>query len=79
MNSQSVIRKTIVLTIKRAAFIVVAALLLTPLLHGQHAAADAPAAVSVSPDQQATATTTPETQEEIIARAGRDEKTHRAA
>ncbi len=66
MNSQSVIRKTIVLTIKRAAFIVVATLLLTPLLHGQNAAADAPAPVSVSPDQQATATTTPETQEEII-------------
>ena len=66
MNSQSVIRKTIVLTIKRAAFIVVAALLLTPLLHGQNTAADAPAPVSVSPDQQATATTTPETQEEII-------------
>ena len=56
MNSQSVIRKTIILTIKRAAFIVVATLLLTPLLHGQNAAADVPAAVSVSPDQQAAAT-----------------------
>ncbi len=66
MNSKSPMRKTAVETSKRAAFIVVAAALVTLPLHGQQTAADTPTAASVSPDQQATGAPTAESEQEII-------------
>ena len=65
MNSQSVIRKTIIETSKRAASIVLAGILFAPALHGQHTAADVPAAAPVSPDQQTGTATAPGSDEEI--------------
>ena len=65
MNSKSFVRKTIVETSKRAASIVLAAVLLAPALHGQHTAADVPAAAPVSPDQQTSTATAPGSDEEI--------------
>jgi Putative beta-barrel porin-2, OmpL-like. bbp2 len=64
MNSQNV-SKSIVETGKRAALIVVAAMVLTLPMHCQHTAADVPPGDSVSPNRQAT-TATPQTDEEIV-------------
>jgi len=66
MNSNSFARKVIFETSKRAAFIVVAGVLLTLPLHGQQTAADAPAPASVSSDQQATGAPTAESEQEIV-------------
>jgi len=66
MNSNSFARKAIFETSKRAAFIVVAGVLLTLPLHGQQTAADAPAPASVSSDQQATGAPTAESEQEIV-------------
>ena len=65
MNSKNVVSKSAVETGKRAAFILVAAVLLTLPLHGQHNPADVPAAAPVSPNPQASAPT-PQTEQEIV-------------
>jgi hypothetical protein len=66
MTSRNYVRKTAVEASKRAAFVVVAAALLTLPLHGQHTAADAPPGASVSPDGQATGAPTAESEQQII-------------
>jgi hypothetical protein len=63
MNSKSHARQSAVETGKRVALIVVAALLLTIPLHGQHAPNDVPASASVAPNPQASA---PQTEQEIV-------------
>ena len=65
MNSKNVVSKSAVETGKRAAFILVAAVLLTLPLHGQHTPADVPAVAPVSPNPQASAAT-PQTEQEIV-------------
>src|SRR5579872_3593906 len=65
MNSKSYMRKTAVEASKRAAFVVVAAALLTLPLHGQETAA-APTAASVSPGEQAAGAPTAESEQQII-------------
>jgi len=65
MNSNNSVNKSATETGKRAALIVLAAVLLTLPLHGQNIPADAPAAASVSPNPQASAAT-PQTDQEII-------------
>jgi len=65
MNSKNDTRKSALETGKRAAFVVVAAALLTLPLHGQHTPEDAPAAASVSANPQAS-TASPQTEEQIV-------------
>jgi hypothetical protein len=65
MNSQNDTRKTAVETGKRAAFLVVAAALLTLPLHGQHVSNDVPAVASASPNQEASAAS-PQSEEQIV-------------
>jgi hypothetical protein len=65
MNSNNSVNKSAVETGKRAALIVLAAVLLTLPLHGQHTPDEVPSAASVSPHPQADAAT-PQTDQEII-------------
>ena len=65
MNYKNVVSKSAVETGKRAAFILVAAMLLTLPLHGQHTPADVPAVAPVPPNAQASAAT-PQTEQEIV-------------
>jgi len=65
MNAKSYAHKSAVETGKRAAFIVVAAALLTLPLHGQHTPTDVPAVTAVPSNQQASAAT-PQTEQEIV-------------
>jgi len=65
MNSKNGVCKSAVETGKRAAFIVVAAVLLTLPLHGQHTSTDVPAEAAAPPNPQANAAT-PQTEEEIV-------------
>jgi hypothetical protein len=65
MNSKNDTRKSALETGKRAAFVVVAAALLTLPLQGQHTPEDVPAAASVSANPQAS-TASPQTEEQIV-------------
>jgi len=65
MNSKNYVRKSAGETGKRAAFLFVAAVLLTLPLHAQHTPNDSPAAASVSPNPQASAAT-PQSEQEIV-------------
>jgi hypothetical protein len=65
MNSKNDVRKSAIETGKRAAFVVVAAVLLTLPLHGQHTPNDVPAVESVPPKQASTAN--PQSEQEIVA------------
>jgi len=65
MNSKNYVQKSAVETGKRAAFVVLAAILLTLPLHGQHTPTDAPAVTAVPPNQQ-TSAATPQTEQEIV-------------
>ena len=65
MNSRNDVHKSAAEMTKRAAFIVVAAALLTLPMHGQHTPNDAPAVTAVPPNQQASAAT-PQTEQEIV-------------
>lgn len=65
MNSKNHIRKSAGEASKRAAFLVVAAALLTLPLHAQHSPNDAPTAASVSPNPQANAAI-PQSEQEIV-------------
>ncbi len=65
MNSRNVVGKSAVETGKRAAFILVAAMLLTLPLHGQHTPADVPAVAPLPSNAQASAAT-PQTEQEIV-------------
>jgi len=65
MNSKNYVRKSAVETGKRAALIVVAAVLLTLPLHGQQTASDAPAGASGSAGQEVSAANQ-QTQREIV-------------
>ena len=65
MNSRSYVQKSAVETSKRAAFILVAAALLTLPLLGQQTSNDASSATSASTNQQA-AVANPQTQQEIV-------------
>src|SRR4029077_20966446 len=65
MNSKNGVHKSAVETGKRTAFIMVAAVLLTLPLHGQHVADDLPAVASASPNSQASEAS-PQTEEQIV-------------
>ena len=65
MNSKNDMRKSAVETGKRAAFVVVAAVLLTLPLYGQHTPNSVPTVESVSPNPQANAAA-PQTDEQIV-------------
>jgi len=65
MNSRNDVHKSAAKMTKRAAFIVVAAALLTVPMHGQHTPNDVPAVTAVPPNQQASAAT-PQTEQEIV-------------
>jgi hypothetical protein len=65
MNSKNYVRKSAVETGTRAAFIVVAAVILTLPLHGQQTANDAPAGASGSANQQASPASQ-QTEQEIV-------------
>jgi hypothetical protein len=65
MNSKNDVRKSAAETGKRAAFIVLAAVLLTLPLHGQQTANHVPPDASASADQQASAAST-QTDQEIV-------------
>jgi hypothetical protein len=65
MNSRNDVHKSAADMTKRAAFIVVAAALLTVPMHGQHTPNDAPAVTAVPPNQQ-TSAATPQTEQEIV-------------
>ena len=65
MNYKNVVSKSAVETGKRATFILVAAVLLTLPLHGQHSPADVPAVAPVAPNPQVSAAT-PQTEQEIV-------------
>jgi hypothetical protein len=65
MNSKNDAHKSAVETGKRAAFIVVAAVVLTLPLHGQHTASDAASNASASANQQESAAN-PQTEQEIV-------------
>jgi len=65
MNYKNVVSKSAVETGKRAAFILVAAMLLTLPLHGQHTPADVRAVAPVPPNAQASAAT-PQTEQDIV-------------
>jgi Putative beta-barrel porin-2, OmpL-like. bbp2 len=65
MNSKNDVRKSAVETAKRAAFLVVSAVLLTLPLHGQQTANDAPAGASGSAGPQ-TSAANQQTQQEIV-------------
>jgi hypothetical protein len=64
MNSNNYVRKYSVETGKRAVFIVMAAVLLTLPLHGQHTPNDVPTVTSVPPKQASTAS--PQSEQEIV-------------
>jgi len=65
MNSRNDVHKSAAEMTKRAAFVVVAAALLTVPMHGQHTPNDAPAVTVVPPNQQ-TSAATPQTEQEIV-------------
>jgi Putative beta-barrel porin-2, OmpL-like. bbp2 len=65
MNPKNYAHKSVVETGKRAAFIVLAAVLLTLPLHGQHTPTDVPAVTAVPSNQQASAANQ-QTQQEIV-------------
>src|SRR5579864_6754076 len=65
MNSRNDMHKSAAEMTKRAAFIVVAAALLTLPMHGQHTPTDAPAVTAVPPNQQASVANQ-QTQQEIV-------------
>ena len=65
MNSRNDVHKSAADMTKRAAFIVMAAALLTVPMHGQHTPNDAPAVTAVPPNQQ-TSAATPQTEQEIV-------------
>jgi len=65
MNSRNDVHKSAAEMTKRAAFIVMAAALLTVPMHGQHTPNDAPAGTAVPPNQQ-TSAATPQTEQEIV-------------
>jgi len=65
MNSKNDVRKSTIETGKRAALMMVTAVLLTLPLHGQHTPNDVPAVESVPPKQASTAS--PQSEREIVA------------
>jgi hypothetical protein len=65
MNSRNDVRKSAADMTKRAAFIMMAAALLTVPVHGQHTPNDAPTVTAVPPNQQ-TSAATPQTEQEIV-------------
>ena len=65
MNPNKSVHKSAARTAKRAAFVVVAAVLLTLPLHGQHTPNDVPPVAPVSPNPQASVAT-PQTEQEIV-------------